>query len=82
MELGFEYEYTMEELFDEAIHSCMEKKLIPLKTVEAVVIPENGKLEVIGEQLLATAAIVNGKQLVVTKAIDNGAEEKVPVATH
>ena len=70
LELGFEYKYTMEEMFDEAIRSCMEKKLIPPKTLEAVVLPENGKLEVIGEQL------------VVTKAIGRESEEKAPIATH
>jgi len=42
LELGFEYKNIMEEMFNEAIHTCMEK-LIPLKTVESVVLPENGK---------------------------------------
>lgn len=68
LELGFKYKYTVEEMFDEAIQTCIEKKLIPLQTVEAL--HENGKSE------------VNGEQVVVTNATMKGSEEKVPIATH
>nr|BAF93856.1 dihydroflavonol 4-reductase [Iris x hollandica] len=37
LDLGFEFKYTVEEMFDEAIRSCVEKKLIPL--------PENGNVD-------------------------------------
>nr|QEM23754.1 dihydroflavonol 4-reductase [Muscari aucheri] len=67
LELGFEYKYTMEEMFDEAIKSCIEKKLIPPQT-EAI--PEDGKLEVTREQVD------------VVKPIMTGAKEDVPIASH
>ncbi|RRT46154.1 hypothetical protein B296_00053908 [Ensete ventricosum] len=34
MELGYKFQYTMEDMFDEAIRSCWEKKLIPFHTAE------------------------------------------------
>lgn len=34
MELGYKFQYTMEDMFDEAIRSCCEKKLIPFHTAE------------------------------------------------
>ncbi|XP_020267696.1 dihydroflavonol 4-reductase [Asparagus officinalis] len=49
LQLGFKYKYSMKEMFDEAIKSCIKKNLIPMKTAEAL--PGNGKLEVTGEQL-------------------------------
>lgn len=33
-DLGFQYKYTKEDMFDGAIQSCREKQLIPLKTVD------------------------------------------------
>ncbi|KAJ0985887.1 hypothetical protein J5N97_004243 [Dioscorea zingiberensis] len=32
VELGFEFKYSLEDMFDGAIHSCNEKGLLPLKT--------------------------------------------------
>lgn len=66
LELGFEYKHSMEEMFDGAIQSCIEKKLMPLQTVEEI--PENEKLEVIGEQIAVPKAF--------------GSEEKMSIATH
>ncbi|CAL9084598.1 unnamed protein product [Musa textilis] len=34
MELGYKFQYTMEDMFDEAIRSCCERKLIPFHTAE------------------------------------------------
>lgn len=69
LELGFEYKYSMEEMFDEAIQSCINKKLIPLQTVETTIpVCEWEKLGVIGEQ--------------VAMPKDLGSEEKVPIASH
>nr|AFU90826.1 dihydroflavonol 4-reductase [Epimedium sagittatum] len=34
LDLGFQYKYTMEDMFDGAIRSCREKKLIPLTAEE------------------------------------------------
>nr|BAH98155.1 dihydroflavonol 4-reductase [Tulipa gesneriana] len=34
MDLGFNYQYTIEEMFDEGIRSCTEKKLLPIHTQE------------------------------------------------
>ncbi|WOL17024.1 dihydroflavonol-4-reductase [Canna indica] len=34
MELGYKFKYSMEDMFDSAIESCLEKGLIPLQTVE------------------------------------------------
>ncbi|KAJ6796957.1 dihydroflavonol 4-reductase [Iris pallida] len=44
LDLGFRFKYTMEEMFDEAIQTCIEKKLIPLPPV-ALVSELNGKLD-------------------------------------
>lgn len=30
--MGFKYKYTMEDMFDQAIQTCREMKLIPLRT--------------------------------------------------
>jgi bifunctional dihydroflavonol 4-reductase/flavanone 4-reductase len=34
LDMGFKYKYTLEDMFDEAIQTCREMKLIPLRTKE------------------------------------------------
>ncbi|KAL0921474.1 hypothetical protein M5K25_008550 [Dendrobium thyrsiflorum] len=53
MELGFNYKYTMEEMFDDAINTYREKKLIPLNTEEIVLAAE--KIEENNEQIADTS---------------------------
>lgn len=33
-DLGFQYRYTVEDMFDSAVESCLEKQLLPLQTVD------------------------------------------------
>nr|BAE78769.1 dihydroflavonol 4-reductase [Agapanthus praecox] len=73
LQLGFRFKYSMEEMFDEAIKSCIEKKLIPLKTAEEVP-------ELVEEQTAVAKIIV--EQAIVTKVNRDGSEERVPIATH
>nr|AUB45108.1 dihydvroflavonol-4-reductase [Iris lactea var. lactea] len=54
LDLGFEFKHTVEEMFDEAIQSCIEKKLIPL--------PENGKVVDAGEEEVGAKDIVHGEE--------------------
>nr|AKG26738.1 dihydroflavonol 4-reductase [Cattleya hybrid cultivar] len=49
MDLGFKYKYTMEEMFDDAIKTCRDKKLIPLSTEEIVSATE--KFDEVREQI-------------------------------
>lgn len=39
IDLGFKYQYSVEDMFDAAVQTCREKKLIPLQTKE----PHPGK---------------------------------------
>lgn len=32
--LGFEFKYSVEDMFDSAVQACLEKQLLPLQTVE------------------------------------------------
>lgn len=54
LDLGFKFRYSMEGMFDEAIQTCREKKLIPPQTKE----PHCGNKA--GEQVAVDAKTVNG----------------------
>nr|APG32498.1 dihydroflavonol-4-reductase 1 [Freesia hybrid cultivar] len=50
MDLGFRFKYSMEEMFDEAIQTCIEKKLITLPQSGDRKV-ENGRLDAVGEEV-------------------------------
>nr|AAU93766.1 putative dihyroflavonol 4-reductase [Dendrobium hybrid cultivar]ACJ54348.1 dihydroflavonol-4-reductase [Dendrobium hybrid cultivar] len=50
LELGFKYKYSMEEMFDDAINTCRDKKLIPLNTDQEIVLAAE-KFEEVKEQI-------------------------------
>nr|AGJ50590.1 DFR1 [Tulipa fosteriana]AGL98405.1 dihydroflavonol 4-reductase [Tulipa fosteriana] len=59
MDLGFNYQYTMEEMFDEGIHSCTEKKLLPLQTQELFYI--NDKIDLGGSKMNSIKEMMRGQ---------------------
>ncbi|XP_010926084.1 dihydroflavonol 4-reductase [Elaeis guineensis] len=56
IDLGFKFRYSMEDMFDAAIQTCREKKLLPLQTKE----PQCGIGNEAGEHVAMDAKRVNG----------------------
>nr|AAQ83576.1 dihydroflavonol 4-reductase [Lilium hybrid division VII] len=79
MDLGFKYQYTFEEMFDEGIRSCIEKKLIPHQTQERYYVHDeldlgcskmtNDKLDLGGSKLNSMDEMVRGHNEQVSVAL-------------
>nr|UWK01861.1 dihydroflavonol-4-reductase [Erythronium umbilicatum]UWK01862.1 dihydroflavonol-4-reductase [Erythronium umbilicatum] len=58
-DLGFNYQYTVEEMFDEGIRSCTEKKLLPLQTQEMFYV--NDKIDLGGTKMNSINEMMRGQ---------------------
>ncbi|XP_074584764.1 dihydroflavonol 4-reductase [Curcuma longa] len=58
--LGFEFKYSVEDMFDSAIQACLEKKLLPLQTVEQEQEQEQQSSEVLKKTVALEASEERG----------------------